>query len=315
MIRRLLPLTLLVAVAAALPASASAKVNVSVAIGDESPKMFNSPLYKALKMKKARYFIKWNAGANAGELQKADAYVAAARANGVKVLMHLSTDNLTARQAKLPSVAQYKLAARFLVKRYKSQGVRDWGVWNEANHVTQPTFKSPKRAAEFYKSFKSICSGCKIVALDVLDQQGVESYIRRWLAAAGSSGRSAKVIGIHNYSEVNRRIKKGSNRYPGTARIIKTVRTKNKKAKFWYTETGGVVNFGGSFPCNKTRPVSRNTFMFGLAKKFDKDIERLYTYNWFGANCQGFDAGLVEANGAARPAYSKFKSALSNFKR
>ena len=92
--------------------------------------------------------------------------------------------------------------------------------------------------------------------------------------------------------------------YPGTARIIKAVRKKNTKAKFWYTETGGLAKFGGSFPCNKSRQANRTSFMFDMIKTYDKDVERLYSYNWFGADCVSFDAGLVEDDGTLRPAYS-----------
>ena len=38
---------------------------------------------------------------------------------------------------------------RALVRRYRPLGVREWGAWNEVNHKTQPTWKSPKRAAQF----------------------------------------------------------------------------------------------------------------------------------------------------------------------
>lgn len=311
--RCILPLLVAGAVLA-VPASASA-VNVAVGIGDQSPQMFSDPNYRALNLKKTRYFIRWDSATNPGELQKADDFVSAANAAGVRVFMHLSTNNLTARRARLPTVAQYRTAARALVRRYRQRGVRDWGVWNEANHVTQPTFRSPSRAASFYKVFKSVCRGCTIVALDVLDQKGVEGYIRRWMRAAGSSGRTARVVGIHNYSEVNRRIRRGTNRYPGTSRIINAVRRNNRVAKFWWTETGGVVNFGRAFPCNKSRAASRTRFMFDTARRLDRNIERLYTYNWFGANCNGFDAGLVETNGARRPAYNVFRSKLRSFRK
>jgi len=284
--------------------------------------MFADPNYRALALKKTRYFIHWDAMAASkkGELDKADAFVKAANAAGVKVLMHISTNNLTAKRAKLPSVAAYEIAAAALIAHFRPMGVTEWGVWNEVNHNTQPTYKSPKRAAEFYKAFRALpCSGCRIVALDVLDQKGVEDYIAKWFAAAGTAGKRAKIIGIHNYSQVNRRIteKKSSDRYPGTKRIIDAVRKnrRNTVSKFWYTETGGVVNFGGSLPCNKDRAASRTKFMFDLTTKYDKQIERLYSYNWYGAGCDGFDAGLVEASGKVRPAYAVFKSQLKNFRR
>jgi hypothetical protein len=317
--RRLLP-TLLVALGLlAVPASApAAKINVAVGVGDQSPKMFTDANWKALGLKKTRYFIEWNAIDQADQIDDADRFIAAARLAGVKVLMHVSTDDINTYPLRpLPSVKAYKSKVGELVKRYKPLGVTEWGVWNEANHKSQPTAKSPKRAAEFYKSFKGMCSSCKIVALDVLDQAGVERYIARWLKAAGSAGKSAKIIGIHNYSQVNRRItaKKASGTYPGTARIIKAVRKKNKKAKFWYTETGGLVNFGSAFPCDRQRQVSRTKFMFTMIKAYDKDVERLYSYNWFGAGCDGFDAGLVEANGTPRAAYATFKSNLKNVRK
>jgi hypothetical protein len=298
----------------AVPSAASAKVNVAVGVGDQSPKMFDDANWKALKLKKTRYFIEWNAVDQPGELAEADAFVDKARQRGVKVLMHISTDNINAvPRTKLPTVAQYTSKVGSLVKRYKARGVNEWGVWNEANHKSQPTSKNPQRAAQFYTALRGMCSGCKIVALDVLDQAGVESYIARWMKAAGSAGRKARIIGIHNYSQVNRRIteRNATNRYPGTARIIKAVRKRNKVAKFWYTETGGVAKFL-SFGCDKRRQADRTKYMFSMIKKYDKNVERLYSYNWFGNGCEGFDAGLVEANGAPRASYTAFKEGLKN---
>jgi hypothetical protein len=316
--RRLLP-TLLVAVGLfALPACAMAKINVAVGIGDQSAKMFSDPHWQALKLKKARYFIEWNAIDQPADLANADAYMSAAKKAGVKVLLHISTDDINSvpRRA-LPSVDAYKSKVGALIRRYRPQGVVDWGVWNEANHKSQPTSTNPKRAAQFYKVFKGMCSGCNVVALDVLDQAGVAKYIASWFKAAGSSGKTAKIFGIHNYSQVNRRItaKKASDRYPGTQRIIDAVRKHNTKAKFWYTETGGLAKFGSAFPCNKSRQANRTSFMFDMIKTYDKDVTRLYSYNWYGDNCVSFDAGLVEANGALRPAYSVFKSKLKNVER
>ena len=103
---------------------------------------------------------------------------------------------------------------------------------------------------------------------------------------------------------------------PRSARIIAAVRKKNKVAHFWYTETGGVVNFGSAFPCDKARAANRTKFMFGLLKTYDKQIDRLYSYNWFGNGCTpAFDGGLVEANGTPRKALTAFKKGLKNTQR
>jgi hypothetical protein len=314
--RRLLPSLLVAGLLLAVPTSAMAKTNVAVGIGDQNPKLFADANYQALNIKKVRYFLEWNTIDQADQLAKADSFVSAAGAAGDAVLLHISTNDIASNSSgHLPTVKEYKAKVGALVTRYRARGVKDWGVWNEANHRSQPTSKSPKRAAEFYKAFKTFkCKDCKIVALDVLDQKGVEKYIASWLKNAGSAGRSAKIFGIHNYSQVNRRItaKKASDTYPGTARIIKAVRKKNKKAKFWYTETGGLASFGGSFPCDTDRQANRTKFMFDMLKTYDKDVERLYSYNWFGAGCVNFDAGLVDENGKPRPAYAVFKKGLKN---
>lgn len=324
--RRLFPMLLIaLGLVVAVPASASAaKIKVAVGVGDQSPQMFSDANWKSLQLKKTRYFIEWNAIDQPDQMAVADRFVSAASQAGVRVLMHISTDDINSTPVRpLPSVGEYRAKVRALIDRYRPQGVTEWGVWNEANHKSQPTSKNPKRAAQFYKAFKSMCRGCKIVALDVLDQAGVEKYIARWLKAAGSSGRSARIFGVHNYSEVNRRLKEKRSasslrRYPGTKRIIKALRKKNKKGKIWYTETGGVANFGSAFPCDRQRQANRTKFMFDMIKRYDKDVERLYSYNWFGTDnggCDGFDAGLVEADGSARPALATFRSGLRNASR
>jgi hypothetical protein len=305
---------LTVGLLAALAATPNAMAATAIGIGDQSAHMFTQQPFKDLKIKKVRYFIRWNAASNKGELNRADEYVAAARANGAKVLMHISTDDLRAKKAKLPSVAQYRSAVGKLVKRYKAKGVKEWGVWNEANHKTQPTYKSPKRAAEFFVAMRSLCKGCTIVALDVLDQAGSDRYIASWFKALGSRKSLVKVVGIHNYSDTNRF------RSTGTAKILKAVKKYNKKTDFWLTETGGLAAFGGSFACNFTRQDKAVKYMFSLVKKYKNDITRLYSYNYFGtsqADCEArkFDAGLVDQNGTPRAAYTTFKKEAARYKR
>ena len=300
----------------AVPASASAATNVSVAVADQSPNMFASPAYKALKMRKTRYFVRWDAIDQPAAISAAETYAREARRNRVKVLMHISTDDLRERKAKLPTVRQYRSKVGKLVKRMRALGVREFGVWNEANHDTQPTFRSPKRAAQFFLEMRKMCRTCTIVGLDILDQKGAASYMRRFYTALGKRRSLVKLVGIHNYSEVNRRLKKPTARYPLTRTIIKTAKRYNKRTKFYFTETGGLAEFGKAFPCDLKRQANRTSYMFSLAKKFRRDVSRLYIYNWTGTDCSTrFDAGLVDGAGNPRPAYDVVKRNLRNFKR
>ena len=322
--RRRTTLLVLAALAATLVASlslpaigsAQSRTNVIVGLGDQRASVFSDPNYRALGLKRTRYFIRWDAIRNPAALGAADQYVAAANAAGVKVLMHISSNNLTPRKAKLPTVSQYKRDVGALVRHFKPMGVREWGTWNEANHETQPTFRSARRAAQFYVAMKGFCRGCTIVGLDILDQRSTRNpsidfrgYIRAFFRAAGSAGRSMTVVGLHNYSEVNRRYTKN------TRDLISAVRRYNHRAKFWYTETGGVAEFSSAFPCNASRQANRTQYMFDLAKRFKSDVKRLYAYNYYGTDCSTrFDAGLVNADGSPRPAYTVFQRNLAKFK-
>jgi hypothetical protein len=300
----------LVAALLLVPAAASARTHVAVGLGDQHAGTFASPAFRALHVKKVRYFIRWDAAKVPSALAAADEYVRAARAAHVRVLMHFSTNNFGHRAAKLPSTRAYRKYVGRLVRRYHKMGVHEFGVWNEANHFSQPTYKNPRRAASFYRTLRSMCHHCTIVALDVLDQRGVERYIARWFRGLPSSYRHRRIyIGIHNYSDTNRR------RSTGTRKIIRVSRRFNRHARFWLTETGGIVNFGGAWPCNERRAASRISYMFKLARKFRHTIKRLYAFSWSGSDCNGFDAGLVRANGTKRAGYRTFKSKARGFTR
>jgi hypothetical protein len=303
----------------AVPATASAAINVSVGIGDQSENLFDDANFKKLRVKKTRYFIKWDAVDRPGEIAQADAYVNAAQRNRADVLMHISSNNLSIKAAELPSVAEYRDKVQQLIDRYRPKGVKTWGAFNEANHASQPTWDNPKRAAQYFLEMRKICTGCKIIALDVLDQRGVDKYINRFFSALGSRKRIASTIGVHNYSDTNRY------RNTGTKLILKTVKRNNPRAKFWLTETGAVVKFGSSFRCSASNPgpaerraAKAIDYMFKLVKDFRRDFQRLYIYNFFGDACQGrFDAGIVKSNSDPdpRPAYERVRRQMKNFKR
>lgn len=297
-------LLLLVALAVLTAPAAEAKVRVAVGIGDQSPAIFTTKSFKALKIRKVRYFIRWDAARYPHALQAADAFVNAARAARARVLMHITTNDYRYRKAKLPSVKAYRIAVGKLIRRYKPLGVKEWGAWNEVNHVSEPTWKNPKRAAQYFVAMRRMCRGCTVVALDLLDQRGVASYVSRFYRALRpAERRAARLVGIHNYADVNRR------RLTGTKQILRAVRRYNRRAQFWFTETGGLVKLGRSWPCNKKRAANRLAYMFKVLRAYRRSVKRIYAYNFFGPpeGCRArFDAGLVNANGTLRPGYRVF---------
>ena len=325
---RTLALIALAALSLTIPALAEAKshhkapprTHVRVGIADQSSKMFDAKAYQRLRLKITRYFIRWDAAKpnHLDQLAIADDFVRKAQRDHVKVLMHISTSNLKPKRAYLPKVSEYKKWVGALVKHYRAMGINEWGAWNEENNKTQPTYRSPSRAAQYFKAMRQICRGCTVVALDIQDQSGATRYIQRFYHALGGYRKFARIVGIHNYSDTNRLYRHGS----GTRAIINYVKHYNRATQFWLTETGGVVNFGRAFPCNRRHPKSAESRqnraeanMFNLAREFRSSIKRLYVYNWRGSGCRGMDVGLTRPNGSLRPSYSTFKKYLARFEK
>ena len=327
--RMLLAALAALVVTLALPAPGmAAKTNISVGIGDQTPAMFDHPAFLKLKIKKARYFISWNAIDNPDKLRLADEWLAGARRRGVRPLFHLDGLDID-RLTRPPSVAEYRTKVRELVRRYRS--VKEWGVWNEANSKTQPVYRSASRTAKYFLALRGVCRRCTIVALDLLDAGNIKAYIRSFYRALGRRKSLAKLVGIHNYGDTNR--KKNN-----TKVIIREVRRYNRRAQFWMTETGGISLLQSERPagsgrlvpsrgldCDPANPAKAEkrqakavAKMFSLAKKYRKYVKRLYPFNFFSTDCDKslrFDAGLIRKDGSKRPAYNTLRRAMRSFKR
>jgi hypothetical protein len=306
-----------------VPASpASAKSSIRVGVADQSPAMFDNPSFQQLKIKRTRYFVPADVMRDPVELEKATVFVERARSAGVSTLIHISTSDLRDKRGPIISPSRYRSDVNKLVAHFRRLGVRDFGAWNEVNHKTQETWNRVGNAVSYFKSMYSAvtrrCRTCAVVGLDMLDQVGSDRYMRSFYARLTPTWRKrVKVVGIHNYSDVNR------NRSSGTKKIIDTARRYNKRTKFWFTETGALASFGRSFPYSERRQASRMRNMFTYASRYKRlGVERVYSYNFFGIEngtdcgrrCQ-FDAGLVDPDGTPRPVFSVFKAKAANYSR
>ena len=304
------------------PFASAAKSPIRVGIADQSPRMFDSPAFQALNVKRTRYFVPSDVMRDSAERAKARAFAIAARDSGVSVLLHISTTDLREKRGPVVSTAAYRRDVGRLVVYFRKLGVRDFGSWNEVNHKTQETYNRVGNAVSYFKDMytavKTRCPSCAVVGLDVLDQAGVDKYMASFYKRLDAKWRKRLgVVGIHNYSDVNR------SRSSGTARIIRTARKYNKRTKFWFTETGALASFRSAFRYSESRQASRMRNMFTYASRYRKlGVERVYSYNWFGiengSSCGSrclFDAGLVDPDGSTRPAYDVFRSQLRNFSR
>jgi hypothetical protein len=301
---RLLVLAVLSALAlGAAPSSSSAATLVG--IGEQDPGVFQTPLFTELKLKRARVFPPWNVALRARDRRTLDAWMAAARAARVEPLVSFNPSTgsrCPRRPCRLPSVRQYVRAFGAFRKRYPF--VRVVNPWNEANHRSQPTFKRPKRAAEYYNAVRRRCRGCRIVAADVID----EANMVRWLRVFKRYARRPRIWGLHNYRDTNPR---RGQIFGGTRKLLRTVR-----GQVWLLETGGIVKFvlpnrRTLFRNSERRANTATKRMFRLARRYRGRIKRLYIYNGIqpvGRN--RFDAGLLRRNRSPRPAFFTVKREL-----
>jgi len=321
--RNLICCLVLAATGASLAAApALARSPIRIGIADQSPRMFDSPDFQSLNIKRTRYFVPADVMQDATELAKATAFVEAARNAGVSTLLHISTEDLRAKRGRVVSTSAYRRDVNRIVVHFRRLGVKDFGAWNEVNHKTQETWNKVGNAVSYYKSMYSAvnkrCRSCTVVGLDILDQAGSDRYIASFYKRLSTTWRKRlKVVGIHNYSDVNR------SRSAGTAKIIKAARRYNRATKFWFTETGALASFGGAFRYSESRQASRMRNMFTFASRFrSQGVQRVYSYNWFGAETSSacgstckFDARLVDPDGTPRPVLAVFRSKLRGFSR
>ena len=263
-----------------------------VGIGEQNSPMFADRRFRDLGIKHARLVVPYDAVARRVERELSDLWLAEAKRAGVEPF--ITFGHSRARPEKLPSAAKFRAAFRAFAQRHPD--VKVYAPWNEINHASQPTARSPRRAAEFYNVVKAECQDCTVLAGDVLDQRGMTRYVRQYRRHLDGE---PKIWGLHNYADTNRF------RSSGLRDLLRTV-----KGDIWLTETGGIVKFGRNFPRDERRAARSIRYAFKLAREFER-VKRVYLYNWTGARpTDRFDSGLIAPDGTARPGYDALRAEL-----
>ncbi len=281
--------------------ASSAGARPLVGVGDNGPAMFADQNFRSLGTKISRKIVPYDFYRSQTEIDQLRAWLAGAQSQGVEPLIAFEHSYTSPR--KLPSVSEYRFALRRLLQ--EAPGLATFSVWNEANHHSQPTVKNPRRAAQYFKTARQICRGCKIVAGDVLDQKNMLSWVGRFKRAAGSK---ARIWGLHSYADANY---SHNWRKSATRRLLATV-----KGELWLTEVGGIVAFSSHFRYNEYRAADAIRDTLALAGKSAR-IKRVYLYSWFGTNQSHsarklkWDSGLVDAAGNPRPGFRVLRDWLA----
>jgi hypothetical protein len=224
-----------------------------------------------------------------GDFSRYDQWMAAAAHRGADVLL---TINHHSRHAKrLPTLGQYRRTVRILRERYP--WVKTMSAWNEANHSSQPTYRRPRRAAQYYNVMREECRGCKVVAADVLGQSNMLS----WLATFKRYAKKPRIWGLHNYQD--------SNHFRPLHATATKLLLRAVKGEVWLTEAGGIVRFSDRYRGGKAgerRAARAVKHAFAVARSSHR-VKRIYLYHWDAdPKFRTWDSGFVAANGRARPA-------------
>ena len=282
--------TVFILVVALAPAAAARTV---VGMGDQKPTLFSDPRFRWLRVHDARIVVSWDVMASKSERAWAATWLKGARRDGVQPLVAFGHGWTGAARHRLPSVAAYRAA--FVRFRRAYPWVRTYTAWNEANHCSQPTCHHPERAAQYYDALRDACRKCTVVAADVLDQNNMGGWLRRFERAAKHKPR---LWGLHNYLDANRL------RSTGTRRLLRAVR-----GTVWITETGGVVRRNHyksqiSFPESPEHAAKVTRYVLSLAAR-EPRIARVYLYQWNADSLfQAWDSGIIDPFGQRRPSYA-----------
>jgi hypothetical protein len=280
----------------------AAEARYRIGIGEQSPGMFASPLWRSLHLEQVRYLVEWD-WRRSGRRAQVTAFMNAARAQRQDVLVTFTAHRgcydgrrySRRRACRAPGARAYRRSVRRFDARFP--WVRTYSAWNEVNHVSQPTFGRPRLAVRYYRVLQRLGRHrhFRAMAADVLDTSNMRRYLRAFLRLA--SGRP-RLWGLHNYQDVNRRTS------ADTRAMLATV-----PGQVWLTETGGIVKFGGQWPYSERRAANRTRWMFHLARRYAhrrrgtrSRIARVFVYKWLGGGGR-FDAGLVDEDGTPRRAF------------
>jgi hypothetical protein len=295
--RRALPFLLTLLCLLAVPAAAPARALVG--LGDQHAATFADPGLRSLHLRTARLALAWDWYKDPATVASTDAWIASVRAAGLRPLISFNRNWRPSGRRVLPPVRTLVSSFRLLRLRYPS--VRDFGVWNEANHKTQPLARKPVMAARYYNAMRAACPRCTIVAADVLD----DAAMPRWIAAFRRVAHRPRLWGLHNYRDAN--ASTGS-----TRRFLRLV-----PGQVWLTETGGIRrpvhargrSYAAAYRLALRRQAAGVRRVFAIARSSHR-IRRIYFYQWRRDPRSPWDSAFLEADGKRRPSFRALRAGL-----
>src|SRR5689334_15442029 len=142
--------TVLLALLAAGVISAPAHARPVVGVGESSYTMFYDQRFEQLGLTTVRIVLPYDYQDSRFDKSRYEPFLMLAHAQHKDVLVHFGHSNRTRKLRKLPSVRTYRKAVAAFAKAHP--WVTSYGVWNEASHNSQPTYRNPRRAAQYARA-------------------------------------------------------------------------------------------------------------------------------------------------------------------
>ena len=198
-----------------------------------------------------------------------------------------------------PSAADFLRQFKAFRARYPS--VKAYATWNEANHCGTGTCKKPQLVARYFNAIRRNCSGCKVVAADLLDQPNMVSWARSFRKAARYE---PKYWGLHGYIDANRF------QTTRTSRLLRAV-----KGDVWLTEVGGLVARRNSSTIKlrqgKVHAAAATRYIFDRLARLSRRVTHVFLYHWSSStNTDSWDSAFIGADNQERPALAVLKRVL-----
>ena len=199
---------------------------------------------------------------------------------------------------RLPRAVEERLQDRVQDVPAAFPWVKTYAPWNEANHVSQPTAKSPKRAAEYYdvaaraaaRAARCWPPTCSTRATCTTWLQRFIRYSKNNAAASGACTTTRTSTGAVQGPDERAEDRPGRGladrdrrhhevRVPASRRPTRAPRRRRST-------------------CSSSPTASTPS-----SKGYKSKLTRLYVYRWFGEPDGTFDSGLVNPDGSQRPAF------------
>lgn len=295
---------ILLGAAAAVPAAGlrpvTGPLKVRIGIADQKGAAFDDGRLQKLRFGYARRSVPWDALRFPDQVDDLDAWMAGVRLVGAEPLITFARSrDRPGRKPRVPGPTEY--LSQFHRFRARYPDVKTFSSWNEANACGTGTCNRPDVVARYFNTLRRNCSGCRIVAADLLDQPNMVSWARRFSRAAHIEPR---YWGLHDYLDANR---------------LQTVRTTALlhavRGEVWLTEVGGIVARRNHSPIpipqGKAHAAEAMRFIFDRLARLSARVTRIYIYAWRSVTPQdSWDSALIGSDGAARPALAVLERVL-----